>query len=346
MGTFTPDLWRSANSAADLAPLPAWPSRDSLPSPTRRAADPQASPLCIDLTPVERILRTTRSVALGRYHCPPEHPQFRLGGGPHTCSYITFHRTSVKLQIGTWRPEVATPNHVSFYNVGQSYSREAIGIEGDESDWIAISPALLRELSTPLACAAGSDETLFPRPFAPVSPAAFFAQRELFAAAGDANAALNSLRLEEAVVGLVGTVVGDACEFWGLRGKAPRKPRPLCHRRRLQIVEDAKALLARDYCSDLSLSELARRVHCSAAHLSRMFHAATGYRLCAYRQELRLRKGLFLLEDSGLEVGEIALQVGFASHSHFTSAFHRRFGVNPSAFVKWTARRRRQTMTS
>jgi transcriptional regulator GlxA family with amidase domain len=66
-----------------------------------------------------------------------------------------------------------------------------------------------------------------------------------------------------------------------------------------------------------------------------MFHAATGFKLCDYRQELRLRKGLFLLEESGLEIGDIAVQVGFASHSHFTSAFHRRFGINPSEFLRW-----------
>jgi len=29
------------------------------------------------------------------------------------------------------------------------------------------------------------------------------------------------------------------------------------------------------------------------------------------------------------------VQVGFASHSHFTSAFHRRFGINPSEFLRW-----------
>jgi transcriptional regulator GlxA family with amidase domain len=70
-----------------------------------------------------------------------------------------------------------------------------------------------------------------------------------------------------------------------------------------------------------------------------MFHAATGFKLCEYRQELRLRKGLFLLEESGLEIGDIAVQVGFASHSHFTSAFHRRFGVNPSEFLRWKSRK-------
>jgi AraC-like DNA-binding protein len=46
-----------------------------------------------------------------------------------------------------------------------------------------------------------------------------------------------------------------------------------------------------------------------------------------------------LLEESGGEIGDIAVQVGFASHSHFTSAFHRRFGTKPSEFLKWRSRK-------
>jgi len=298
------------------------------------AGEPQQ--LLIDISPVERIVRKTRSVAFGRHRCPLDHPQFLLGGGPHTCSYIAFHRTSVKMQIGAWRPEVATPNHVSFYNVGDSYLREAVGSEGDDCDWLAVSPTLLRDIRSELGDPdAGTDGDRFPRPFAPMRPQAFFAQRKLFSVVANPNTPMDSMRLEEAVTGLIGTIMSDAMDFWDHTGKARRRPRPVCHKRRMQIIEEAKSLLAREYWTDLSLADLGRQLHCSAAHLSRMFHAATGFKLCDYRQELRLRKGLFLLEESGLEIGDIAVQVGFASHSHFTSAFHRRFGINPSEFLKW-----------
>ena len=328
--------WQTVWHAAERA-LPAGPA-DGDGTPSAGASDAQQ--LRIDITPVEQILRKTRVVALGRHRCPVDHPQFMLGGGPHTCSYIAFHRTSVKMKIGDWRAEVATPNNVSFYNVGESYSREAIGSEGDECDWLALSPALLRDIRAELSAGADiGDDALFPRPFAPMRPATFFAERRLFSLAANPATTMNSLQIEEAVTGLVGTIVGDALDFWGYSGKSRRRPRPLCQRRRLQIIEEAKALLAREYWTDLSLADLARQLHCSAAHLSRMFHAATGFKLCDYRQELRLRKGLFLLEESGLEIGDIAVQVGFASHSHFTSAFHRRFGINPSEFLKWKSRK-------
>jgi len=347
MRTSTSERWRTDGAGPGPATTPAWwpelpPANGELLPPAGSDAggaggEPQQ--LRIDITPVERILRKTRSVALGRYRCPVDHPQFLLGGGPHMCSYIAFHRTSVRMKIGDFRPEVATPNHVSFYNIGESYSREAIGAEGDECDWLALSPAVLRGAYSELADQEALGGRLFPRPMAPMKPETFFAQRKLFAAAANPVATLNSLQIEEAVTGLIDTIVADALEYWGCAGKGRRRPRPVCQRRRVQIIEDAKALLAREYWTDLSLADLAVRLHCSAAHLSRMFHAATGFRLCDYRQELRLRKGLFLLEESGLEIGDIAVQVGFASHSHFTSAFHRRFGIRPSDFLKWKTRK-------
>lgn len=320
--------WHAQGGCADAA---------ACSEPAGCAVDARA--LRVDLTPVEQILRMTRTVALGRYRCPPDHPQFLRGGGPHTCAYVAFHRTSVRMTIGEARPEVATPNHVSFYNIGGSYARAAIGGEGDECDWLALTPELVRDVRAEVPIDDAADERLFPHAFAPVHPAAFFAQRELFACAADAAGPLNSLQVEEAATRLLGRIVLDAFAFWGYAGTSRRRPRPVCQRRRLQIIEDAKALLAREYWTDLSLSDLARRLHCSATHLSRIFHGVTGYTLCDYRQELRLRKGLFLLEESGGEIGDIAVQVGFASHSHFTSAFHRRFGARPSDFVKSRSRK-------
>ena len=330
------EIWHGGRHAANGEFVHAGAGADEAPD---GAADAHA--LRVDITPVEQILRMTKTVALGRHRCPVDHPQFARGGGPHTCAYITFHRTSVRMKIDDWRAEVATPNHVSFYNLGGSYSREAIGSEGDECDWLAVSPSLLRTLRAELLPGepVADDDHLFPRPFAPVRPAIFFAQRKLFAAAADASATLNSLEIEEAATSLIGNVVADSLDFWGYLRNARRRPRAVCQRRRMQIIEDAKALLARDYWTDLSLVDLARQLHCSATHLSRIFHAATGFTLCDYRQELRLRKGLFLLEDSGGEIGDIAVQVGFASHSHFTSAFHRRFGTKPSEFLKWRSRK-------
>jgi AraC family transcriptional regulator len=290
-----------------------------------------AKPFRVDLSAFDQVLRKTQNVALGRYRCPADHPAFVHGGGPHTCAYVAFHRTSVRMRIGSHAPEVITPNHVSFYNVGESYTREATGKEGDECDWIALSPSFLRAL------AHGKldhlpDEKLFAHSSSPISPETFLTEHQLFATVQNQIATLSSARIDEFVASLIAHVLADATRFHGRGHTARRKARPTCRKRRERIVEDAKAILARDCAAEVSVFDLAHQLHCSAAHLSRTFHAVTGSRLNAYRQDLRLRKGVVMLEDTDLEIGDIALQLGFSSHSHFTSAFHRRFGLNPSTF--------------
>ncbi|HEX6832555.1 MAG TPA: helix-turn-helix transcriptional regulator [Rudaea sp.] len=289
-----------------------------------------AAPFRIEPTPFDRVLRKTRRVALGRYHCPPEHAGSAQIGEPFRSARVMFHRTGVKLTRDTGAPEVLTPNHVSFHRPGEVCAREATGADGHGCDWLALAPEFLHDLGV----------TAFAHTSAPVAPAVFLALHDLFVTVENQIATLPSARIEAAVAQIVVRVLAEAARF---HARAPRrKPRPTCRRRREQIVEDAKALLARDCAADLSMLDLASRLHCSAAHLSRTFHAVTGSPFNAYRQDLRLRRGMVLLEQTDLEIGDIALQLGFSSHSHFTSAFHKRFGINPSTYQRqrcWGVRR-------
>jgi len=53
-----------------------------------------------------------------------------------------------------------------------------------------------------------------------------------------------------------------------------------------------------------------------------------------YIQFVRLQKAKEYLQNTDFNVGEVVLKVGFASHSHFTRAFHDQFGFNPSFLKK------------
>ena len=66
-------------------------------------------------------------------------------------------------------------------------------------------------------------------------------------------------------------------------------------------------------------------------HLARVFKARTGFSLHAYRNQLRLRAALERLAEPGVDLIDIALDLGFSSHSHFTETFRRSFGKTPSA---------------
>lgn len=99
----------------------------------------------------------------------------------------------------------------------------------------------------------------------------------------------------------------------------------------MDAVEAARDVIARRYRENLSLSQIAREVCTSVFHLSRVFHARTGFSLHAYRNHLRLRTALERLAEHNVDLTDLALDLGFSSHSHFTETFRRTFGRTPSA---------------
>ena len=66
-------------------------------------------------------------------------------------------------------------------------------------------------------------------------------------------------------------------------------------------------------------------------HLAHRFRARTGLSLHAYRTHLRLREALRRIAEPETSLTDLALDLGFASHSHFTDSFRRTFGRPPSA---------------
>jgi AraC-like DNA-binding protein len=95
-------------------------------------------------------------------------------------------------------------------------------------------------------------------------------------------------------------------------------------------VDRAREIIARDFLRRLTVEGIAREVHCSPFHLSRLFRRATGLSLYRAVVQLRLREGLERLLDEPAHLSKIALDVGFASHSHFTDAFRAEYGCSPS----------------
>jgi len=80
-----------------------------------------------------------------------------------------------------------------------------------------------------------------------------------------------------------------------------------------------------------SAEDLAKKVALSRTQLFRKLKDLTQMAPGQYIRFVRLQKAKDMLENSELNVSEVAYQVGFVSNSHFSRAFHRQFGINPSA---------------
>jgi AraC family transcriptional regulator len=83
---------------------------------------------------------------------------------------------------------------------------------------------------------------------------------------------------------------------------------------------------------DFSLVELARIVHLSPRHFSRLFRNTFGMSPHRYVVSERIRQAQQLLGASQLSIVEIAARTGFASQSHFTDVFRRAIGVSPKRY--------------
>jgi AraC family transcriptional regulator len=263
---------------------------------------------------VERTLYDCDLFRLGEFRCAPDEPRWRhvnvIHGGPH----VVFPLTSAVIQHVGREPVLTNPNHVVFYNAGERYRRTLHDASGDRSLFVDLRHELLRELAD------GRDE--FPFGHGPSAVGSFAIHhslaRRLYAGLVD------PLEVEERVLGALRRVVGDGFRFHGMRGG-----RAATQERHRSLVEDAKALLTTHVSEARPLGFFAHALHTSEFHLARVFRAETGFSLHGYRTQLRLRLALDALA-AGREIGELAYDLGFASHSHFTDSFRRVFGVAPS----------------
>jgi len=97
-------------------------------------------------------------------------------------------------------------------------------------------------------------------------------------------------------------------------------------------VEQVIFLLEQNLASPLSLEELGRKIGCSHFYLSRIFSAQTGKTITQYLRQLRMERAAELLKSREYNVTEVSLEVGYASLSHFSAAFHETFGCCPGLY--------------
>jgi AraC-like DNA-binding protein len=134
---------------------------------------------------------------------------------------------------------------------------------------------------------------------------------------------LDRLEIDEAALRLLD---GLSCDLVAQVGRGAARGRV-----QRQRVEDTRALLAAAPTSRWRLEEVAAAVHSSPFHLARQFRAVTGESISRYL--LRLRLGLALERIAGGErrLARLALDLGFAHHSHFSARFRETFGITPVA---------------
>ena len=108
--------------------------------------------------------------------------------------------------------------------------------------------------------------------------------------------------------------------------------RPSTIRLRASLLADANAIVERDYASDLSLDDIARRVASSRRQLQRAYAEIGGTTFREHLTRVRMDRAAELLGSQALTVREVAHRVGYRQPAQFAKAFRRHRGVSPSDF--------------
>jgi AraC family transcriptional regulator len=253
------------------------------------------------------LLETPR-LALGEFRCPPGDPAWqemnRIGDEPHA----VFPLTAVLIDR-----VLTTPNHAVFYEGGQLYRRELESEAGDHCIFVRLDPRTCERLA----------DGAWRATHGPTDRATYLARHLLVRRLR--SGAIGEPEAEAAALALVRAAVTSS-------RAAPRSRRLLTAAAHRELAERAKALLARSFTRRLSLASLGERLRTSPYHLARVFRAETGFTVDGYVRSLRLRAALERLPSHAEGLTALALELGFSSHSHFTEAFRREFGLAPSAF--------------
>ncbi len=99
----------------------------------------------------------------------------------------------------------------------------------------------------------------------------------------------------------------------------------------IRCVRQAKSLLHEACGERLSLGTIARQLGVTPIYLTQAFKRSEGMPLYRYQTRLRLNRALAELPERD-DITDLALELGFSSHSHFTAAFRQVMGVTPSHY--------------
>ena len=241
---------------------------------------------------------------------------------PAECAQSTFlvfpYRGVYVRHVGR-HESVAEGNQVVLFNKGEDYRISHPVEGGDACLSVGVAEHWLEELA-PKDEMHGSDELAFRR------------QRRRIDARTQALVATlrysldrhvaETLEAESLTLTLIRRALGERTSHT-TRGSIGRQ----------KLVDRAKLLLSSAPARRWTLGDIGTAIGVSPVYLTQVFQQVEGMPLYRYQLRLRLARALDLLgryED----LTTLSMDLGFSSHSHFSSAFRQTYGRTPAEFQR------------
>ena len=227
------------------------------------------------------------------------------------------------------RSVTADVNQAVFFSRNSTYRVSHPGECGDRGTVFTVSPRVLNDIVRELDPSI-DDHPEHPFQFitGPCGSEVFLRHRELVQRLERAESEpLEALWADVTALQLVADVLESAFARQGPTQKPRRGGTVVDH---VDRAEAAKTYLASNLSERITLDDVARAVSASPFHLARIFQEHTGVPVHRYLMQLRLRLAMERLTDNSCDLTELALELGFSSHSHFSDSFKREFDRTPS----------------
>jgi len=248
--------------------------------------------------------------------------------GPEECTKTTqlvFPYRGVYVRHVGQDQVVAEANQVLFFNAMEGYRISHPVSGGDASLTLVLGEQQLRELAPPGLLHGGGSALAFQQPRLRIDARTQVLVALLRHGLTEGNA--EPLETESLALTVVQRALGP---------RTSHTPGATVGRQRL--VDRAKLVLSSDIARRWTLAEIAAEVRVSPVYLTQVFQQVEGMPLYRYQLRLRLGRGLDLLPHYE-DLTALSMDLGFSSHSHFSSAFRQAYGRSPSDFRRSALRR-------
>jgi AraC-like DNA-binding protein len=246
---------------------------------------------------------------------------------PEECAQSTYfvfpYRGAYVRHLGS-DDAVAEPNQVLFFNKDESYRVSHPVSGGDACLSLWVDEPVLSEL-VPKDYVRGVDAL------------AFRGQRVRIDARAQALVALLRHGLQRGVI--VEPLEGETLLLTLVRRALGERTSHMAKATaaRQKLVDRAKLVLTSDLGRRWTLAEIAAEVGVSPVYLTQVFQQVEGMPLYRYQLRLRLARALDVLPRYD-DLTTLSLDLGFSSHSHFSSAFRQTYGRTPKEFQRLVVR--------
>ena len=272
------------------------------------------------LAPVETLLFNSELVKVGSFECAVDDPCFPTTESLDNDVFVLPQNPLwIRRNAGEYR--FAEPGAILMHRAGSMLERRSMGRRGDRTYWFGVHPQLF--VSTLQRYQLSTEDmggALITDPKFRYRLALFLLRLQ--------RQALDRLTIEEEVL----TLFFEICERRARQEEKSHQAQRRRGSRQQRLIDRTRACLDAHLTESIGLETVAVEVGASLYHLCRVFREQTGLTMHAYRTRQRLGLVVDRLASGDHEnLVDVAMDYGFASHSHFCRVFQKQLGMPPSA---------------